>query len=244
MTQPPVPPVDPSRANEPRDGSTERAHGLPPVAPTPASALPTRHDVIEHNGAPRSTKILSVFLACAVVGAGYLGYLAASWSTYGEQTNAANHELGTDLAHTRAELQSANDSLESTREQLSTAQKRISELAKEKALVGDDREQQRIIAQDTTAVATESLAISRDLGRCLEVQSEYIGKLTKFSNAQSVVNAQLAMVAEDRDDDGLAQAQDKAREAAAALSGMEENLKDVCDGAAKRHNNLVEDLRE
>lgn len=192
----------------------------------------------------RGILVLATALAVAIAGSGYLAYLANEWSGFATATHSANFELGAGLRNTELELDSAKQSLANTRDQLTTAQQRISELAKEKALVGDDREQQRIIAQDTTAVATESLAVSRDLARCVDLQVEYTGYLNDYAAAQNKVASQSSLAEQDRDSSVLNTAVSAASEAVEAMKGLEDNLNDVCSASVERHNKLIEDLRE
>jgi hypothetical protein len=203
----------------------------------------------QHKAAPdsrvsTSSKVLAILLGLAVVACAYLGYLANRWSDFGSETHSANFQIGRELATTQAELDAAQESLKATRSQLSTAQQRISELAKEKALVGDDRELQRIQAQDTAALAQESLAISRELGRCLEMQGEYTGYLADYVSAQGDLLTLTSIDPEQQDAEELTETRARVRSARDALSGLEDSMNEVCDAAVERHNNLVESLRE
>lgn len=239
LNDPPTQP--PSSATSPPEPAVSAAHVL--TADVYEQRISRTNDQ-SSNSHRTAIWILAALLALAVAAASYLGYLASKWSSFGEATHSANYELGETLLNTQVDLDSAKQSLENTRNQLTTAQQRISELAKEKALVGDDREQQRIIAQDTTAVATESLAISRDLARCLDLQIEYSEYLNDYASAQNIIASQMAQTEHDRDTASLSSATSKASGAIEAMKGIEENLNDVCSAAVERHNKLVEDLRE
>ncbi len=235
-------------------GATENgtiADDTPVPAPAHAdtSIGSVRADTHPHKAAndsrvSTSSKILAVLLGLTVVACAYLGYLAHRWSEFGNETHSANFQIGKELATTRAELDSAQETLKGTRSQLSTAQQRISELAKEKALVGDDRELQRIQAQDTAALAQESLAISRELGRCLEMHGEYTGYLADYISAQGDLLTLTSVDPEQQNPDDLNDARARVRSARDALSGLEDSMNEVCDAAVERHNNLVESLRE
>lgn len=219
-----------------------RGHGQIPeeqrteqVPQAPATTHPRR---------PRSIIVLSALLAVLALACGYLLFLCIKWSDFGDATHAANYDLGKQLAATETALDSARTSLDNTRSQLTTAQERISELAKEKALVGDDREEQRLIAEDTTAVATEALAVSRDLGKCVEVQSKYVNALSDYTQAQRRLTTQLALDPEAGDTAAVSDAQDDIKTASTTLTGLEDSLNDTCTEAVDRHNKLVEDLQE
>ncbi|HLS50308.1 MAG TPA: hypothetical protein VK024_09975, partial [Actinomycetaceae bacterium] len=75
-----------------------------------------------------------VTLACAV----YVLVLARSWHEHATDLDATAHELGLELATTRAELDTTQNALHSVEDQLSDAQLRIIELADTVAQTGDD----------------------------------------------------------------------------------------------------------
>lgn len=187
---------------------------------------------------------LVAVIAVLVCACAYVTYLAVRWSDFGEATHAANQELGLSIAQTTEELESARASLEATRSQLTTAQQRISELANEKAEAGDDREQQRIRAEDTFAVATESLGVSSDLAQCLTLQNTALSHLTAMSNAQGVVSAQALKPVEDRDLGLITQSSETISSQRTALVEMQNEMIETCQDAIDRHNKLVDDLAE
>lgn len=197
--------------------------------------------------APKRPRLVT-FLVCLVVAlllaCSYLIYLSSKWSDFGDATNAANFDLGKQLSATESALNSARTSLENTRSQLNTAQERISELAKEKAQVGDDREEQRLIAEDTTAVATEALGVSRNLGKCVELQSQYLGHMREYLSGQRTLASQLGLDPDDRDETTVTDAQAEMKAADDAMDGILTDLNSTCEAAIERHNKLITDLQE
>lgn len=194
--------------------------------------------------APSKALILGVIIGVLVCACAYVTYLAVRWSDFGEATHQANQELGLTIAQTTEELESARASLEATRSQLTTAQQRISELANEKAEASDDREQQRIRAEDTFAVATESLGISADLAQCLTLQNKANSYLTEISNAQSVVASQALKPVDERDTEAITTASQTISAQRDSLMNMQDSMISTCQDAIDRHNNLIDDLQE
>lgn len=122
--------------------------------------------------------VLSVLLVAALGGAAYLAVLSNQWHDRSAEWESESRMLGEKVANLTADLSGMTAELAITREQLATAQARITELADEKAQVGDDRENQKIRASDIQAVAQEALRVSGTLGDCIGAQNTVLGYLT------------------------------------------------------------------
>ncbi|WP_333811196.1 hypothetical protein [Timonella senegalensis] len=181
--------------------------------------------------------LLSVLLIGAI-------YLANRWSAYGDSVEAANRELGEQIAQSRSELASAKSSLDSTRDQLATAQKRISELATEKAQAGDDRESQRILAQDTAALANEALKVSRDFGECVSNQSDLVSSLSDVLSNQSKLLTQANKAPQDRDAAEVSEINSSLSTARSAVNSDQDAVNATCKAAIDRYNDLIASLED
>ncbi|MDO8107449.1 hypothetical protein Q6348_09600, partial [Isoptericola sp. b441] len=100
-----------------------------------------------------------------------------AWESRAGDYATVSKDLGSDLADTRAELKTTSDELDAVRAQLSTAQKRIIELANEKAQIGDDREAQKLLADYQARVSDAAGQVALALDRCVRGQNQLIGYL-------------------------------------------------------------------
>lgn len=156
----------PSRAaHRDDDRPTDGSRGTPPTRRA------TRRNRV-------AVTVLSVFLVAALGGAAYLAVLANEWEQRSGEWEAQSRDLGTEVAELTGEVAGMTSELSIVRDQLATAQARITELADEKAQVGDDRESQKILADDVQEVAETALDVSAALGDCITAQTAVIGYLT------------------------------------------------------------------
>ena len=122
--------------------------------------------------------VLAVLLVAALGAGSYLAVLSNQWNDRSAEWESESRMLGEKVANLTTDLGGITAELTLAREQLATAQTRITELADEKAQVGDDRESQKILASDIQAVAQEALNVSASLGDCVAAQGTVLGYLT------------------------------------------------------------------
>lgn len=142
---------------------TPGAHALPPT---------------RRRAAPVVAVVLAVLLVATLGAGAYLAVLSNQWHERSGQWESESRMLGEKVANLTTDLSGMTAELTLTREQLTTAQTRITELADEKAQVGDDRENQKLLASDIQAVAQEALDVSASLGDCISAQNTALGYLT------------------------------------------------------------------
>lgn len=121
--------------------------------------------------------LLSVLLVAALAAGTYLAILSNQWHDRSAEWESESRALGEKVANLTTDLSGTTSELTIARDQLLTAQARITELADEKAQVGDDRENQKLRASDIQAVAQEALNVSASLGDCISAQNMVLGYL-------------------------------------------------------------------
>lgn len=211
----------------------------PDPEPVPQHAKPDRKATAP--GTPRwLTIVLVVLLILTLAVTGYLIHLSRSWSAQSEKLDGISQDLGEQVSQLQTELNTTTANLEVAEDQLFKSQKRITELASEKALVGDDRENQRILAEDTAQVASEALTVSSQLGDCVTAQSALA---TEIGGAQSTQNKIIRELALDEPD---LEVIDTLNEELAAtntkISDQQKATTDTCEPAVDRYNSLLSDL--
>jgi hypothetical protein len=120
---------------------------------------------------------LSLLLVLALGAGAYLAVLSHRWEERSGEWEAQSRDLGSEVADLTGDVAGMTSELTIVRDQLATAQTRITELADEKAQVGDDRESQKILADDVQEVAETALDVSAALGDCVTAQSTVMGYL-------------------------------------------------------------------
>ena len=192
----------PQHSDQPRHGESPADPALPPSYPpaqtptfdtpisAPVSAQPTSEGAhvvsagahslppARRRGSPIAVVVLAVLLVGALGVGTYLAVLSNQWHDRSAEWESESRMLGEKVANLTTDLSGMTSELTLTREQLATAQTRITELADEKAQVGDDRENQKILASDIQAVAQEALDVSASLGDCISAQNTALTNLT------------------------------------------------------------------
>ncbi len=214
-----------------------------PPAPGPESA-PQHAKPGRKAPAPGTPKwltiVLIVLLVLTLATTGYLIYLSRSWSAQSEKLDGISQELGQQVAKLETELNTTKDNLGIAEDQLFKSQKRITELASDKALVGDDRENQRILAEDTAQVANEALTISSQLGDCVTAQSALA---TKISGAQGTQNQIIRELAKDDPDlDAINTLNEELAATNTKIADQQKATTDTCEPAVDRYSSLLSDL--
>jgi hypothetical protein len=125
--------------------------------------------------------VLSVVLVGVLVAAGVLGThlwrASDSWRDAAADWQALAREHGAQLAQSQADLEATSSELEATRGQLATAQTRITELADEKAQLGDSTAEQQQLADYQARVSRAAGDVATALSTCIDGQKRLIGYL-------------------------------------------------------------------
>jgi len=141
-----------------------------PVGPAPRAARPRR-----------AVALLTVALVVAVVAAGALvGRMLVTTHAW-ERSSADWEQLarthGADLATAQEQLATAQAQLTDAQTQLATAQARITELADEKAQLGDTTAAQSQLADYQARVSEAAGNVATALAHCITGQQNLIGYL-------------------------------------------------------------------
>jgi signal transduction histidine kinase len=153
----------------------EHSHLAPPPAP-------------RHRRRPWAVVILSVLLALVTALASYLWVRTVRYEEYAAGIEAQGRAIGTELATLRTQHDGTLAELDAVNEQLSTAQSRITQLADEKAQVGDDREVQRQLVDYQERISQAAANVASALSTCIDAQNQLI---TYLENAQAYDPADL-----------------------------------------------------
>ncbi len=184
MSVPPVPESVPRGAVPPPPPDVRGADDEV-LAASPASAAPGP----EGRPAPgRSTRgrrrglvVAVVVLTALLVGAlgvgAYLWVTTTRWQESSDAWESTSRGLGEDVARLQAELDGANAELEAARGQLETAQQRITDLANEKAQLGDENEASQQYLDYQSRVSEAAGTVAAALGQCTAAQSQLIAYL-------------------------------------------------------------------
>lgn len=168
-TRPPVPDADASPGAGHHPG---HAHLAPPAAP--------------RRRRPWAVVVLAVLLVLVTALAAYLWVRTDRFEQYADDIEAQARVIGTELATLRAEHDGTVSELGAVNEQLSTAQTRITELADEKAQVGDDREVQRQLVDYQERVSQAAANVASALTTCIDAQNQlitYLGDAAAYDPA-------------------------------------------------------------
>lgn len=155
-----------------RPGATAAPHD---EAPATAPVAPRR------NGLVALVVVLALALLATAGTAAYLWRSADSWSAAAADWEALARRHGEEVAVARGEIEALSAELEATRGQLSTAQGRITELADEKARLGDTTAAQQQLADYQARVSQAAGQVATALASCIDGQERLIGYLEEAS---------------------------------------------------------------
>ncbi len=178
---PPIPPAVPPHGN---DGSAPSTWGASVWSTAPAPTTAPEGGRGAEPPAPRRRRALVavvVVLAVALVAAAYLWRSADSWATAAADWEALARQHGEEVAVAQAEIEALSSELEATRGQLTTAQARITELADEKARLGDTTAAQQQLADYQARVSQAAGQVATALASCIDGQERLIGYLEEAS---------------------------------------------------------------
>lgn len=170
VTHPAVHPDDRPAGRHP-----EHSHVAPPPAP-------------RHRRRPWAVVVLSVLLVLVTALASYLWVRTVRYEEYAAGIEDQGRAIGTELATLRTQHDGTLAELSAVNEQLSTAQSRITQLADEKAQVGDDREVQRQLVDYQERISQAAANVASALSTCIDAQNQLI---TYLEDAQAYDPADL-----------------------------------------------------
>ncbi|MCL1872403.1 MAG: hypothetical protein FWF90_18595 [Promicromonosporaceae bacterium] len=145
--------------------------GLARPAPEPAPAsrpAPRRR---------RAAVVLAVLLVAALVLAGYLWYSADHWHADSDAWQAQARTHAAKVVDLQAKLDASAQELASARDQLATATTRITQLANEKAQLGDTNAASQQYLDYQKRVSTAAGTVADALTRCTSGQQQLIQAL-------------------------------------------------------------------
>lgn len=129
----------------------------------------------------RRWQVVSGVLTVALVGSCSLSSVLWSrtndYRDYSDQIAAEATEIGAELARLRTEHEGTLSTLSAVDAQLQVSQDRVTELAAEKAEVGDDREAQRQLADYQQRISQAAGTVASALTTCTQSQEQLIGYL-------------------------------------------------------------------
>nr|WP_240934768.1 hypothetical protein [Cellulomonas sp. IC4_254] len=131
---------------------------------------------------------MSVLLVLVTALAAYLWVRTVRYEEYAAGVEAQGRTIGTELATLRTQHDGTLAELDAVNEQLSTAQSRITQLADEKAQVGDDREVQRQLVDYQERISQAAANVASALSTCIDAQNQLI---TYLEDAQAYDPADL-----------------------------------------------------
>lgn len=163
--------------------------GARPGAWTPPPHVAPGAPSARHRRQPWAVIVLSTLFALTLALATYLVVLTRAHEQRAAEWEQVARTTGTELAQQRVELDGAIAELEAVRTQLQTAQARITELADEKAQIGDEREAQRQLVDYQARVSEAAGKVAGALDVCVDGQYQLISYL---ENAAAYDAADLA----------------------------------------------------
>ena len=145
---------------------------------------------------PRTVVALAVPLVLLLGLSGYLVVATHAHERASVEWRALAEHKADELATTQQDLDGATSELTAVREQLATATSRITELANEKAQIGDEVATQQQLADYQKRVGAAAATVASALDRCVTAQHTLIGYLR---DAASYSSTDLARYSSDVD---------------------------------------------
>lgn len=152
---------------------THESEASPAVVPVQDSA-PERSRVRARRRRWVLTSVLVVLLLGSVGAGAYLWQVAEAWIERDQQWRAHSIALTTTIGETSSELEDTVAELAVVRGQLDQAQTRISELADEKARLGDEHAVVRQLAEYQERVSLAAAAVVTALDSCIATQQQLV----------------------------------------------------------------------
>ena len=147
------------------------------AAPEPAQAPGPRRG--------RGSRVLAVLLVATIAVGAYLWVTTVRWQRNAADWQEKAHEHAEEVASLRMQLEGANTELQAARDQLSTATARITDLANEKAQLGDENVASQQYLDYQTQVSAAAATVASALGQCVSGQEELVGYLKEADQYQA-----------------------------------------------------------
>jgi outer membrane murein-binding lipoprotein Lpp len=128
-------------------------------------------------GAVVTAVVLAVLLLLVTVTAAYLWRTTLAWEDRADRWESAAREQAAGAAALQTNLDGVSSELAASRDQLDTATARITELADEKAQLGDENVVSQQYLDYQRRVSEAAGAVATALGQCIRSQAELIGYL-------------------------------------------------------------------
>jgi chromosome segregation ATPase len=128
-------------------------------------------------GPRRGSRWLAVLLVVTIAVGAYLWVTTVRWQSTSAEWEEKAHEYAKEVATLRMQLDGANTELQAARDQLSTATARITDLANEKAQLGDENVASQQYLDYQTQVSAAAATVASALGQCVSGQEQLVGYL-------------------------------------------------------------------
>lgn len=155
------------------------APAAPVRAPEPDGELMAadRHSTAQRRRLRIIAVVLAVLLVAVSALAAFFWIRSDRWAAYADQVEQDAGVIGEDLTVLRAQHEETVAELGRVQEQLAASQQRVTELAAEKAEVGDDREAQRQLVDYQERISAAAGTVATSLTECINRQQELVGYL-------------------------------------------------------------------
>lgn len=155
------------------------APATPDWAPAEHSELmaAARHSTAQRRRLRIIAVVLTVLLIAASALAAFFWVRSDRWAAYADHVEQDAGVIGEDLTVLRAQHDETVAELGRVQDQLAASQQRVTELAAEKAEVGDDREAQRQLVDYQERISAAAGTVASSLTECINRQQELVGYL-------------------------------------------------------------------
>jgi predicted nucleic acid-binding Zn-ribbon protein len=121
--------------------------------------------------------VLAILLVATIAVGAYLWVTTVRWQRNSAEWEDKAHGYAEEVATLRMQLEGANTELQAARDQLSTATARITDLANEKAQLGDENVASQQYLDYQTQVSAAAATVASALGQCVSGQEQLVGYL-------------------------------------------------------------------
>ncbi|WP_418277171.1 hypothetical protein ACNHYB_04415 [Isoptericola jiangsuensis] len=149
----------------------------PPTTPAGSDAAGSPERRRTGRGTTAAVVVLAVLLVLTTVTSVHLWRTTTAWQEHAAQWETQAREQAGQAASLRTELDGVSAELVGARDQLRTATSRITELADEKAQLGDENVVSQQYLDYQRRVSEAAGAVATALGQCIRSQAELIGYL-------------------------------------------------------------------
>lgn len=125
----------------------------------------------------RGSRVLAVLLVATIAVGAYLWLTTVRWQRTSAEWEDKAHEHAEEVASLRMQLDGVSSELQGARDQLSTATARITDLANEKAQLGDENVASQQYLDYQTQVSGAAATVASALGQCVSGQEQLVGYL-------------------------------------------------------------------